>query len=311
MILVLDTETTGLPANYKAPVSGVENWPRAVQIAWATYKNDGTFIEGNSYIIKPKGYEIPAESTAIHGITTEMASAQGFEIGTVLACLESGIYQADHIVAHNIDFDAAIIGAEFIRAGMPNTIEFAPMICTMRASTEFCAIPGKYSGYKWPNLNELHVKLFDESIMAQHSADADAATCAKCFFELVKRGVIELAPEQEQEPEPEMADPDEIQDAIERENIFSPVELHAMTIRAYREQDQTRMTLHHAEYTLWQAQQRIDYLYGNNEEYAHPVEVAKVDALGSRLDFERARDEVERVRTLLRIAELAAGIART
>jgi len=204
----------------------------------------------------------------------------------------------------------------------------------MRASIEFCAIPGKYSGYKWPNLNELHVKLFDESIMAQHSADADAATCAKCFFELVKRGVIELAPEQEQEPEPEMADPDEIQDAIERENIFSPVELHAMTIRAYREQDQTRMTLHHAEYTLWQAQreldglnyelrktegyaackneqQRIDYLYGNNEEYAHPVEVAKVDALGSRLDFERARDEVERVRTLLRIAELAAGIART
>ena len=30
--LFFDTETTGLPANWQAPMSDLENWPRLVQI---------------------------------------------------------------------------------------------------------------------------------------------------------------------------------------------------------------------------------------------------------------------------------------
>ena len=341
MILVLDTETTGLPANYRAPVSDLENWPRAVQIAWATYENDGTFVGMNNYIIRPDGYEIPADSTAIHGITNERALADGFSINSVLVDLAEYIEHADYIVAHNIDFDASIIGAEFIRAGMDNAIEFAPMICTMRASTEFCAIPGKYDSYKWPNLNELHIKLFSESIMVRHDAKADVDFCAKCFFELVKRGVIVLDVAPTPVPEPELAvtteeieavEAAEAADALTEEiSLYNPVQLQSSAVRSYREQDQTRMTMFHADQSLWEAQrelddvnyvlrqtdaylackneqQRADYLYGHNQEQSHTVGIARLDALGAKLDFERAHDNVERVRMLLRIAELSAGI---
>ncbi|MCX6741278.1 MAG: hypothetical protein NTY61_02675, partial [Candidatus Parcubacteria bacterium] len=37
--LFFDTETTGLPKNWKAPIEDLDNWPRIVQIAWAIYKN--------------------------------------------------------------------------------------------------------------------------------------------------------------------------------------------------------------------------------------------------------------------------------
>lgn len=33
MFLIFDTETTGLPADYKAPLTNFENWPRLVQLA--------------------------------------------------------------------------------------------------------------------------------------------------------------------------------------------------------------------------------------------------------------------------------------
>jgi hypothetical protein len=37
MYLFFDTETTGLPKNYKAPVTDLNNWPRLVQLAWLFY----------------------------------------------------------------------------------------------------------------------------------------------------------------------------------------------------------------------------------------------------------------------------------
>jgi DNA polymerase-3 subunit alpha len=34
MFLIYDTETTGLPKNYNAPLTDSDNWPRLVQLAW-------------------------------------------------------------------------------------------------------------------------------------------------------------------------------------------------------------------------------------------------------------------------------------
>ncbi len=33
MYLIFDTETTGLPKNYNAPLTDADNWPRLVQLA--------------------------------------------------------------------------------------------------------------------------------------------------------------------------------------------------------------------------------------------------------------------------------------
>ena len=57
LYLFFDTETTGLPKNFKAPASDLDNWPRIVQIAWILSSQEKGRIESNDYIIKPEGYE--------------------------------------------------------------------------------------------------------------------------------------------------------------------------------------------------------------------------------------------------------------
>ena len=52
MYLFFDTETTGLPKNWKAPVTDVNNWPRMVQLAWETYDVQGNLLARNNHIIK-------------------------------------------------------------------------------------------------------------------------------------------------------------------------------------------------------------------------------------------------------------------
>ena len=58
MFLIFDTETTGLPKNFKAPISDTDNWPRCVQIAWQLHDSDGSLIENKDYLIQPDGYDI-------------------------------------------------------------------------------------------------------------------------------------------------------------------------------------------------------------------------------------------------------------
>ena len=71
--LFFDTETTGLPRNYKAPVTDAENWPRLVQLAWILCEADGTIVEQVDHIVKPDGWTIGKQASDIHGITTERA----------------------------------------------------------------------------------------------------------------------------------------------------------------------------------------------------------------------------------------------
>ena len=61
----------------------------------------------------------------------------------------------------------------------------------MLASTNYCAIPGSYGKFKWPKLQELYVKLFNEKFEGAHDALADIEATVKCYFELVKLSIIE------------------------------------------------------------------------------------------------------------------------
>ena len=107
----------------------------------------------------------------------------------VLQQFQSLISESEILVAHNISFDEKIVGAEFLRAGMKNTITSKKKICTMQSSTDFCAINGPY-GYKWPKLSELHYKLFNSYFEEAHNAANDISATAKCFWELKRIGKI-------------------------------------------------------------------------------------------------------------------------
>jgi DNA polymerase III epsilon subunit-like protein len=189
MFLFFDTETTGLPRNWKAPVSDLNNWPRMVQLAYLYYDAQGNMMDSGDYIIKPEGFTIPANVSRIHGITTKRAMEEGCTLKTVLQNFNTLIAEAETLVAHNMNFDEKILGAEFLRMGMKNPIPAKPKICTMQTTTNFCAIPGPY-GYKWPKLSELHRKLFGCDFEEAHNAAVDITATAKCFWELRRIGKL-------------------------------------------------------------------------------------------------------------------------
>lgn len=189
MYLFFDTETTGLPKNWKAPVSDLNNWPRLVQLAYLIYNENGSLIEKKDYIIKPSGFTIPYESSKVHGITTEKALSLGVSLSSVLTEFISAAKKSNLLIAHNMSFDEKIMGAELFRSKMENIVASSRKMCTMLKTVDYCQIPGTY-GYKWPTLQELHKTLFGQGFEDAHNALTDVTVTAKCFFELKRIGVI-------------------------------------------------------------------------------------------------------------------------
>ena len=189
MYLFFDTETTGLPKRWDAPVSDLENWPRLVQIAWLYFDENGKEISNKSEIIKPEGFIIPEEASRVHGISTEIAIKKGIDLNKVLREFSDITSKAKFLIAHNMSFDEKIIDAEFLRKKIGKSLFQPEKICTKEASTQYCGIPGNY-GYKWPSLSELHIKLFGSDFEDAHDALIDVEACARCFFELKKKGII-------------------------------------------------------------------------------------------------------------------------
>lgn len=190
MYLVFDTETTGLPKNYQAPLDDFLNWPRIVQIAWAVYDSSGRPWESANYIIRPDGFVISDEVAKIHRITQERALSEGRPLREALDAFLKDVASVKHLVAHNIDFDEKIIGAELAREKMANPFAGFKKIDTMKQSVDFCRISNGRGGYKWPNLMELYKCLFNDVFPEAHDAVFDVRACADCLFELKRRGVI-------------------------------------------------------------------------------------------------------------------------
>ena len=192
MYLFFDTETTGLPRNWNAPITEIENWPRMVQLSWLYYNENGKLISEIDHIVKPESYTIPLAASRLHGITTEIAQKTGTSLQSILNEFTIAIDKADIIIAHNMNFDEKIIGAEMIRANIKSNFFNKHRICTMKSTKNLCKIAGK-KGYKWPKLSELNSFLFTvDNYKDAHNASVDVAICAKCFFKLKEMGCYEL-----------------------------------------------------------------------------------------------------------------------
>ncbi|TRZ44489.1 DNA polymerase III subunit alpha [Robertkochia solimangrovi] len=189
MYLIFDTETTGLPKRWDAPVSDTDNWPRAVQIAWQLHDEMGRLIEHQDFLIRPEGFNIPYDSEKIHGISTELAEEQGRSLEEVAALFHEAMKKTRFIVGQNVGFDVNIMGAEFYRLGMDTEIETLPVLDTCTEETALlCQIPGGRGGkFKLPTLTELHEFLFGEPFAEAHNATADVEATTRCFFELIRR----------------------------------------------------------------------------------------------------------------------------
>ncbi len=191
MYIIFDTETTGLPRSYNAPMSSDDNWPRLVQLAWQLHDAKGKLLSNHNYIVRPEGFTIPYNAEKVHGISTARATKEGHDLEKVLRIFHEDVEKATYLVGHNIGFDINVVGSEFLRKQIPMKLQAMKEMDTKDFSTDFCALPGGKGGkYKWPTLTELHKKLFGVGFEDAHDAAYDVAATAKCFFGLITQKVI-------------------------------------------------------------------------------------------------------------------------
>ena len=187
-ILIFDTETTGLPKKWAAPISDTDNWPRCIQIAWQLHDEMGNLVEHHDYLVQPDGFNIPYDAERIHGISTELAQEQGIQLSAMLEKFNIALSKAKYIVGQNVGFDINIIGCEFYREGMDSPMSQMPILDTCTEVTAaLLKLPGGRGGkFKLPTLTELHQYLFNEPFAEAHNATADVEATTRCFFELIR-----------------------------------------------------------------------------------------------------------------------------
>ncbi len=190
MYIIFDTETTGLPRNWNAPITDTDNWPRVIQIAWQLHDDMGELIESKDYLIRPEGYNIPYDAEQIHGISTELAVEQGVLLKDVLEEFNTALKGADFVVGQNVKFDLNVWGCEYHRIGIENRMANMPTLDTCTEITaNLCQLPGGRGGrFKLPTLSELYTHLFQQNFAEAHNATADVEATTRCFFELIRRG---------------------------------------------------------------------------------------------------------------------------
>ncbi len=188
MYLIFDTETTGLPKRWDAPITDTDNWPRCIQIAWQLHDGLGNCIEHQDYLVQPNGFNIPYDAEKIHGISTELAQEQGIPLAEVLEKFNKALSKTKCIVGQNVKFDLNIMGAEFVRGAVANPLQELPVLDTCTEHTaSLCQIPGgRYGKFKLPTLTELHEYLFNMPFSEAHNATADVEATTRCFFELIR-----------------------------------------------------------------------------------------------------------------------------
>lgn len=195
-ILIYDTETTGLP-DFKAP-SESEHQPHIVQLAAILVDPDTRkTVASMDVIVRPDSWMIPAEVSAVHGITHEHALQVGVSESLALEMLME-LWAGRTRVAHNEQFDARIIRIALKRYG-PFRQESADAEadrwkegsaeCTARMATPICALPptdkmravGRHH-HKTPNLTEAYRHFTGQELRDAHSAMADVLACRDIYF---------------------------------------------------------------------------------------------------------------------------------
>lgn len=190
MILTYDTETTGLP-DFKARSSDPAQ-PHLVQIALILAEDDGTEREAISHIIRPDGWTISPEVTAIHGISHERAMDEGIRESVVTDMFVAMQAKARVRVAHNESFDRRILRIAMTRAGverdMIELIEARQYYCTCNSAKAIVNLPptakmiaAGFKGPKSPNLAECIKHFYGEDLEGAHDALVDARGCARIY----------------------------------------------------------------------------------------------------------------------------------
>ena len=203
-VLVFDTEATGLPKTKIINPDALHLWPHIVQFSYLIYDTEvnDVIVVGDNIVKVGAGINIPAESTAIHGITNQMSQTEGVSLSQALQGFFRDLQTADRLVGHNISFDINLVIVELLRIiydpasnsgadisanknNLHQIANFKNIYCTLQESIDLCAIKavtklGKEYN-KFPKLIELHQKLFRTIPNNLHNSLTDILVTLRCY----------------------------------------------------------------------------------------------------------------------------------
>lgn len=195
-ILAYDSETTGLP-DWKAP-SEAPQQPHIVQLAGLLCDDaTGKVLSSIDLIVRPEGWEIPADVAEVHGITHEMAMDLGVSERTAVEALIELHKVADTRLGHNERFDMRIVRIALMRyPGLmcEDAWKEAKGECTgLLTKNIMCMEPRNRFGYKMPKLGEAYEHFIGKPLENAHSAYADAKACWDVYMAVKSQVAQEVA----------------------------------------------------------------------------------------------------------------------
>lgn len=188
IIIVFDCETTGLLPKKKGEAS-----PLITQISFVLYDlEEKNMIQTyDEYVKLPTEVVLSQVVMEVTGITRETLDKEGLDIRVILEDFYNAVLKADLIVAHNMDFDFAVIlsasAKVFTALERELHVRSKSLLCTMKKGINLCKIDrtnsrGHY--YKYPTLAELHTHLFGYVPKNLHDARIDVLCCLRCFLKM-------------------------------------------------------------------------------------------------------------------------------
>lgn len=160
MILVFDTETTGLTLHPDAPLS---KQPFMIEFGAALLNGRGDVMEEHSFLVNPE-CSLEAVITKITGLTdADLVDAPTFQM--VLPRLRTLFKKATCMVSHNLPFDKGILTYGLDRLHARDFPFPARGVCTVGLYSELYG--------RRPKLTELYANVMGKPLEQTHRALGD------------------------------------------------------------------------------------------------------------------------------------------
>ncbi len=162
---VFDLETTGIDTDTSRIVS-----------AYVGVIDGEGEARGVSWLADP-GVEIPEQASAVHGITTERARAEGREasevVAEIVAVLRSLLAQNVPVVIYNAAYDLTLLNRECLRYGIEPLTDPSPIIDPL-------VIDRAMDRYrKGKRTLEITAEFYGVQLTDAHDAQADAVAAGR------------------------------------------------------------------------------------------------------------------------------------
>lgn len=198
-IIILDTETTGIPEkNRHGEYISYKNLcfydkSRVIQLSYQCVDTDFNKVYERNYLIKGVDQITNSE---IHGITVDKLNKVGYDIRDIIGNIFTDFSKCDVIICHNLAFDIIVLKSELYRNGYTECIDILnrkKMICSMRKLRDVVKIKNEYGKNKLPKLKEVYNLAFGTySFEGEHDASCDVEALRSSLSKLKKDGVIDI-----------------------------------------------------------------------------------------------------------------------